>query len=283
MARIRSVKPEFWIDEKLAISTSRDARLIYIGLWNLADEHSRVRGSSAYLKGQLFAYDDDLTPSTLGRLIDELEAASAVVRYVADGETYLYLPKLARHQRLEPDKVPSRLPAPPPELVEAEPCADLSAPDPDESAPREEDHALLYVAGSREHVAGSRGKEPRALRDASAQADAAFDEFWKRYPRREAKAAARKAWDKAIKRANPGEIWAGAERYRDDPGREQKFTAHAATWLNADRWTDEAAPARASPNGIVLGPRTTEHLARTQRMAALDAQRQPPPAIGGSS
>ena len=38
MARIRSIKPEFWDDRKLAKRASRDARLLYIALWNLADE-----------------------------------------------------------------------------------------------------------------------------------------------------------------------------------------------------------------------------------------------------
>ena len=42
MARIRSVKPEFWTDRKLARCTSRDARLLYIALWNISDEHGRL-------------------------------------------------------------------------------------------------------------------------------------------------------------------------------------------------------------------------------------------------
>jgi len=69
-----------------------------------------------------------------------------------------------------------------------------------------------------------------------------FDTFWEIYPRREAKAAARKAWDKALKRADAGEILSGAAQYRDDLNREPKFTAHAASWLNADRWLDEPLP-----------------------------------------
>jgi len=248
VARIRSVKPEFWIDEKLAAATSRDARLVYVGLWNLADEHSRLRGSAAYIKGQLFPYDDDLTPATLGRLVDELEQVGAVQRYAVDDEGYIYLPKLARHQRLEPDKVPSRLPPPPFEVDRPEPDPDRSARRTDESASDAEDHALLYVAGSREHVAGSRDTRGAAR----TQTSAAFDEFWSIYPRREAKAAARKAWDKAIKRADPADICAGAKRYRDQPGRDPKFTAHAATWLNADRWADE--PQSGSVVAIRAGP-----------------------------
>jgi hypothetical protein len=83
------------------------------------------------------------------------------------------------------------------------------------------------------------------------ETDAAFDQFWATYPLRVGKRTARKAWDKAISHTDPELILAGAQRYRDLPGREPKYTAHPATWLNADRWTDEPATgqAGASPNG----------------------------------
>ncbi|MFC4107800.1 hypothetical protein ACFOX0_17945 [Micromonospora zhanjiangensis] len=80
---------------------------------------------------------------------------------------------------------------------------------------------------------------PRASARDTPTADADFDAFWSAYPRRAAKRTARKAWDKAITRATPAEITAGAARYRDRPGRELRFTAHPATWLNGDRWTDD--------------------------------------------
>ena len=37
MARIRTIKPQFWDDLKIG-RLSRDARLLYIGLWNFADD-----------------------------------------------------------------------------------------------------------------------------------------------------------------------------------------------------------------------------------------------------
>lgn len=73
-----------------------------------------------------------------------------------------------------------------------------------------------------------------------------FDRFWKAYPRRTAKAQARKAFEKAVRRASPEGIIAGAQRYADDPNRDPTYTAHASTWLNGDRWTDEPLPPRTS-------------------------------------
>lgn len=73
-----------------------------------------------------------------------------------------------------------------------------------------------------------------------------FAAFWNAYPRKVAKGAARKAWDKAIKAgADPALIVLGARRYATDPRRSDsdiRYTAHPATWLNAERWADEDAP-----------------------------------------
>jgi len=76
-----------------------------------------------------------------------------------------------------------------------------------------------------------------------------WDEFWKIYPLKVGKGAALKAFDKAIKRANPQEIIDGAKRYADDPNRNPGYTAHAATWLNADRWADSLLPPKTPQNG----------------------------------
>jgi hypothetical protein len=171
VARIRSVKPEFWADEELAMQVSRDGRLLYIGLWNLADEHGRLRGDPRYLKGQLFAYDDDLMPADLDRLVEELVVAGKAVRYRSGPSAYLFLPNLAKHQRLEAAKVESRLPAPS-DPSESAPVAtvraDESARDPDVSARGADQPSLLYGAGSMEPVAGSMGAPPAPLRAGAA-------------------------------------------------------------------------------------------------------------------
>ncbi|MBB2914904.1 hypothetical protein FHS43_006216 [Streptosporangium becharense] len=167
MPRIRSVKPEFWSDRKLARQHSRDARLLYIALWNQADEHGRVLGDPRWIKGACLPYDDDIDEKAIERLLGELAASGRVRPYVVDDDPYLFLPKLANHQRLEAAKVPSRLPAPPPAIAGpedpppggahlSEPDAGESAPRADESARDSDESALSYVAGSRGHVAGGR-------------------------------------------------------------------------------------------------------------------------------
>lgn len=175
MARIRSLKPEFWADEDLA-DLPRDARLLYMGLWNLSDEHSRLRGDARYVKGQLFPYDADLDAESIDKLIQLLIEAGKVRRYDSSGRSYLFLPNLSKHNRLEPHKVDSKLPAPP-ELSQPAIRTDESARGTDESASDAEDHALLLSSSSlMEHVSSS-AREPgpaeRFVLDAIDDADVA--------------------------------------------------------------------------------------------------------------
>jgi hypothetical protein len=101
------------------------------------------------------------------------------------------------------------------------------------------------AGGGREDAAPKRSRppiDPDPSKDPSR--DQAFDAFWSIYPRKEAKKAAADAFKAALKRASAQEILAGAMRYRDDPNRDQSFTAHATTWLRADRWGDAPLPQR---------------------------------------
>lgn len=75
--------------------------------------------------------------------------------------------------------------------------------------------------------------------------EARFAEFYDLYPRHESKADARKAWAQALAKGHdPGQMIAGARRYRADPNRLAEFTKLPATWLRAECWTDDPLPAR---------------------------------------
>lgn len=68
-----------------------------------------------------------------------------------------------------------------------------------------------------------------------------FDEFWKLYPRKIGKGAARKSYLRAIKICKHEDIIAGVQRFVDaDPQRgDMQFCPHPTTWLNQERWDDE--------------------------------------------
>jgi len=74
---------------------------------------------------------------------------------------------------------------------------------------------------------------------------AEFEEFWKVYPHKRAKGAARKAYAKARKATDHATLVAAVSAQISwgvwaDP----EYSPHAATWLNAERWNDERGQPR---------------------------------------
>lgn len=68
-----------------------------------------------------------------------------------------------------------------------------------------------------------------------------FSEFWKLYPRKKSKANAEKIFHQLLKKGTDYEaIMAGVKDYNEEcRGKDEKYIAHAATWLNGRRWEDE--------------------------------------------
>lgn len=69
--------------------------------------------------------------------------------------------------------------------------------------------------------------------------EAAFQQFWELYPRKEGKRAAEKAFYRAAERVS--ELSAIFEGLSTSPRlkREKQYIPHAASWLNGDGWEDE--------------------------------------------
>ena len=80
---------------------SRDARLLFIGLWSFADDSGRGRGAFAAISGALFPYDSDAVKRMEG-WFSELEREGMVRRYKGeDGNCYYDIPKWLNHQKIE--------------------------------------------------------------------------------------------------------------------------------------------------------------------------------------
>lgn len=115
MARIRSVKPDYWEDEKIA-ALCRDSRLLFIGLWNHADDEGRMRANPRYVKSKVFPYDDDVDVACM---LAELSRMRLICLYKSGCQEYLWVRNFKRHQKIDRPQ-PSQLPAPPEECVESE-------------------------------------------------------------------------------------------------------------------------------------------------------------------
>lgn len=101
MARIRTTKPEFWEDEKIG-GLTRDARLLFLATWNVADDEGLLRWNPAYLKAEAFRYDWDITEAAVREMMRELSFGDFVVPYCADekGEMLAWIVNFRRHQRI---------------------------------------------------------------------------------------------------------------------------------------------------------------------------------------
>lgn len=99
MARIRTIKPEFPQSESMG-RVSRESRLCFVLLWTIADDEGRLRGNSRMLASLLYPYDDD-APHLIDGWLNELEAEGCIVRYQAEGSTYLQIAKWLSHQKID--------------------------------------------------------------------------------------------------------------------------------------------------------------------------------------
>lgn len=105
-----------------------------------------------------------------------------------------------------------------------------------------------------------------------------FDDFWSAYPRKEAKGAARTAYEKACRKIggdDPAETLLAALALARERWEDPKFIPHPATWLNQERWTDQTEVAE--PKSIF-----SEGWAERQqaRIEAYAAQAKDPPDHG---
>lgn len=96
MARNRMIKPKFWDDTKIGRLT-RDARLLYIGLWNFSDDIGIVIGDSVWLKSKIFPYDQ-IQIQQFEKWMNELVINGFICLLSYKGERFIYLPNFTRHQ-----------------------------------------------------------------------------------------------------------------------------------------------------------------------------------------
>lgn len=227
MARIRSIKPEFFLNDQLA-PLPFQWRLLFIGLWTQADRNGRLEDRPLKLKAALFPNDDLDVNDGLCCLANE----KLITRYERDGVRYVAIPTWSKHQQphvREKDGI-----IPPPDGPMSAPCQHRAS-TPDQGADQDQGR-------EEEHTPPARG----AAGDVSA-IETRFQRFWAAYPRKVGVGAARKVFTRlrpddeltAVMIAAV-EAQAHTPQWRKDGG---QFIPHARTWLSQERWKDNTEPA----------------------------------------
>ena len=133
MARIRTIKPEFW-DSPDTAKAGPWARLLFIALWNWADDYGRGTANMKELEGFAFPNDDEFTDRSgntvqFRDLVAEVSECFGVLFYTVDGRPFYAIPSWEQHQRNERRAKQSKYPSPQVRDGVAEiPCNDAELP-----------------------------------------------------------------------------------------------------------------------------------------------------------
>lgn len=100
MARIRSIKPEFWDDEHVA-SLPMSCRLFYIGCWTFADDQGVFNANPSFLKSRIFPYDDDLKVSDVKSWLKKLEELEMIIPFSHKRDAYYLIRSFSDHQVID--------------------------------------------------------------------------------------------------------------------------------------------------------------------------------------
>lgn len=113
MARIRTVKPEFFKHYELFAAEKESKlplRLGFQGLWICADKEGRFKWRPSALKLDILPYDE----CDFDDVLIELAIGGFIVKYIAAGKEYGFIPSFRDHQRITGSEVTSesRIPDP---------------------------------------------------------------------------------------------------------------------------------------------------------------------------
>lgn len=232
MARIRTIKPEFFTDEDIAALPPL-CRIAFQGMWCQADKAGRLEDRPARLKIQVLPYDDVDMEDVLSTLAEH----RFIVRYEHAGRRLIQVRTFGKHQCPNKKEPESIIPAP------SEHSAD--------TIPSDEGTCGREGKGTEGNGNGSPSP------DVDGELAESFDRFWDAYPRKDAKQAAEKAWRKLKPRHELVDAIVAAVELQARGWKDPQFIPMPATWLNGARWNDQGPKARgptATASGAVLSP-----------------------------
>ncbi len=241
--RIRSILPRFWESEDVG-SMDWETRLLFVGLWSYVDDNGVGRDVTALIAADLFAMDlarEDganarETLARVSRGLQTLSDGGQIVRYRGDHGPLLFVTQWDRYQKVDrPAK--ERYPRPTrDDAVIRETVATLSRDSRETLAPGEGEKGRRgeekYIVDSLTLVDPASPKPTRY--------PASFERWWSHYPSKTGKAAAAKAWRTASKKLGIDDLVAAADRYATSDQVQRGYVCNPATWLNQERWLDEA-------------------------------------------
>lgn len=175
MARIRTIKPEFFKDPDLydlEQEVGLPIRVAFAGLWGCCDREGRFVWKPRQLKVDILPHD----LVDFSRVLDALATRGFVIKYEVDGQEYGLVRSFTKHQIINNRESASIIPAPPgvePKNGEKEHACPTRAPRVPHACPTRAPRALRGKEGKgRERKGREIGKEGKGVgREGNPRAD----------------------------------------------------------------------------------------------------------------
>lgn len=251
MARSRNIKPAFFLNDDLAEKNCALGRLLFIGLWTLADYRGNLEWRSGKVKAQVLPYDN----CDINKIAINLDK-SGFIRFYSDGDrVFINIMNFTKHQN--PHKNEKQAGSDIPEFTESMRQVvdlstltinrDLSRQEPEQDGTNPADSLLLIpdslnlIPSHANRVSVDSGEPTPASKEFI---NDLFGKFWQHYKYKQGKQAALKSFTKFMAKKPEGlcRFWMNLmlEYYMDCQQKEVLgySNLHAATYINNKRWED---------------------------------------------
>jgi len=235
MARIRTIKPEFWLDEDLS-ELPPETHMLAAALLNQADDEGYFNAHPSLVKATCSPLRDD-SVSVHESLTQLSNVGYIEVGKGEDGKRYGRIVNFKHHQRIN---------RPSPSKIAYKTIAWSSS---------ENAHATLTEHSMSAHTRKGTGNREQGTGKGSSCADAQsspagerkqssadrFDDFWNAYPQKKGKQKALQIWKSKKLDRIADDIIADVQKRQqmDVQWQDKQFIPHGSTYLSKEVWQDE--------------------------------------------
>ena len=225
--RKRMIDPGYWSDDKV-IELDHMQRLLFIGMWNFADDAGVLRNSSKQIKAQIFPADD-ITNDVIVRSLEKLYVLGLII--LNKDKTLIKIKGWSDYQKInrpQPSKYEFE--------VHIEETTDDSVNVHGMFTPNRSKKKLVEVSIDKVSII-----EKNTSKNLSVQTDKEFELFYDMYPRKVSKQATIRAFRRLTKKEKALAIETLPKhiKYWNENDIQLLHIKHPSSWINGKHWEDE--------------------------------------------
>lgn len=281
MPRIRSIKPEFW-DSPSTARADLAVRLVYIALWNWADDSGRGTANLKELEAFCFPNDDvaELPRKSRGasahsrgnsgdsagrwrnfaEICGEVAEAYGIKFYRVHERPYYVIPNFKEHQSKDfrpKSKYPTEEEGYFFDVTSGNVIGESGGESASSGASGDSRGNSAHSSGKTSLVTGEQGNrgtgentcssDDEREREPANHYPRTFEDWWSRYPKKIGKRKALAEWRRATKRIDKETLNAKTDMFAAfhiHEGTDKQYIPNPTTWLNRDGWDDDLIPRR---------------------------------------